>query len=66
MQFIENKTFDETEVDQTAEQVRTLKREDIELFGVMSGDVISVPVDEECSIARPTRALCESGDAVTR
>lgn len=66
MQFIENKTFDETEVGQTAEQVRTLKLEDIELFGVMSGDVNSVPVDEESVIARPTRALCESGDAATR
>ncbi|MDZ7783393.1 MAG: bifunctional enoyl-CoA hydratase/phosphate acetyltransferase [Halioglobus sp.] len=47
MQFIENKTFDEIEVGQTAELVRTLKREDIELFGVMSGDVNPAHVDDE-------------------
>lgn len=47
MQFIENKTFDEIEVGQTAELVRTLKREDIELFAVMSGDVNPAHVDEE-------------------
>ncbi len=47
MQFIENKTFDEIEVGQSAELVRTLKREDIELFAVMSGDVNPAHVDEE-------------------
>lgn len=47
MQYIENKTFDEIEVGQTAELVRTLKREDIELFAVMSGDVNPAHVDEE-------------------
>lgn len=47
MQFIENKTFDEIEVGQTAELVRTLKRQDIELFAVMSGDVNPSHVDEE-------------------
>lgn len=47
MQYIENKTFDEIEVGQTAELVRTLKREDIELFAVMSGDVNPAHVDAE-------------------
>ena len=47
MQFIENKTFDEIEVGQTAELVRTVKRQDIELFAVMSGDVNPAHVDEE-------------------
>lgn len=47
MQYIENKTFDEIEVGQSAELVRTLKREDIELFAVMSGDVNPAHVDEE-------------------
>ncbi|KAA3621232.1 MAG: phosphate acetyltransferase [Proteobacteria bacterium] len=47
IQFIENKTFDEIEIGQSAELVRTLKREDIELFAVMSGDVNPAHVDEE-------------------
>ena len=47
MQYIENKTFEELEVGQTAELVRTLKHQDIELFAVMSGDVNPAHVDEE-------------------
>ncbi|MEQ8354070.1 MAG: bifunctional enoyl-CoA hydratase/phosphate acetyltransferase [Kiloniellaceae bacterium] len=47
MQYIENKTFDEIEVGDSAELVRTLKHEDIELFAVMSGDVNPAHVDEE-------------------
>jgi phosphate acetyltransferase len=47
MQYIENKTFDEIEVGDTAQLVRTLKTEDIELFAVMSGDVNPAHVDEE-------------------
>ena len=47
MQYIENKTFDEIEVGQSAELVRTLTRQDIELFAVMSGDVNPAHVDEE-------------------
>ena len=38
MQFIENKTFDELKVGDTAELKRTLRKQDIELFAVMSGD----------------------------
>ncbi len=47
IRFIENKTFDEIEIGQSAELARTLKREDIELFAVMSGDVNPAHVDEE-------------------
>lgn len=46
MQFIENKTFDEIAVGDSAEITRTLKSEDIELFAVMSGDVNPAHVDE--------------------
>ena len=46
MQFIENKTFDEIKVGDSAELVRTLKHQDIELFAVMSGDVNPAHVDE--------------------
>jgi len=46
MQFIENKTFDEIAVGDSAEITRTLKSQDIELFAVMSGDVNPAHVDE--------------------
>lgn len=47
MQYIENKTFDEIKVGDTAELVRTLRRDDIELFAVMSGDVNPAHVDTD-------------------
>ncbi len=45
--FIENCTFDEIEVGEAASLERTLSREDIELFAVMSGDVNPAHVDED-------------------
>lgn len=47
MQFIENRTFDEIKVGDSADLTRTLKTEDIELFAVMSGDVNPAHVDVE-------------------
>lgn len=47
MRFIENKTYDELSVGDSAELVRTLRLQDIELFAVMSGDVNPAHVDEE-------------------
>jgi phosphate acetyltransferase/phosphate butyryltransferase len=47
MDYIENKTFDEIEVGDSASLTRTLKPEDIKLFAVMSGDVNPAHVDEE-------------------
>ena len=47
MDYIENKTFDEIEVGDSASLSRTLKPEDIKLFAVMSGDVNPAHVDEE-------------------
>ncbi len=44
---IENRTYDELEVGETAALERTLTWEDIELFAVMSGDVNPAHVDEE-------------------
>ncbi|MBI3372029.1 MAG: bifunctional enoyl-CoA hydratase/phosphate acetyltransferase [Betaproteobacteria bacterium] len=44
---IENKTFDEIQVGDTASIVRTLKPEDIQLFAVMSGDINPAHVDPE-------------------
>jgi acyl dehydratase len=45
MQYIENKTFDELKVGDSAQLSRRLKRQDIELFAVMSGDVNPAHVD---------------------
>ncbi|TYB85383.1 bifunctional enoyl-CoA hydratase/phosphate acetyltransferase [Oceaniovalibus sp. ACAM 378] len=47
MQYIENKTFTEFKVGDSAELSRTLKPEDIELFAAMSGDVNPAHVDAD-------------------
>ena len=47
MDYIENRTFDEIKVGDSASLVRTLTREDISIFAVMSGDVNPAHVDEE-------------------
>jgi acyl dehydratase len=44
---IENRTFDEIEVGESASLERTLTWRDIELFAVVSGDVNPAHVDEE-------------------
>ncbi|MGA8689504.1 MAG: bifunctional enoyl-CoA hydratase/phosphate acetyltransferase [Methyloceanibacter sp.] len=44
--IIENRTFDELKVGDSVSLSRTLTKEDIELFAVMSGDVNPVHVDE--------------------
>ncbi len=45
--MIENRTFDEIKIGDVASLTRTLTREDIQLFAVMSGDVNPAHVDEE-------------------
>ncbi len=47
MSRIENRTFAELQVGDSASLVRTLTQSDIELFAVMSGDVNPAHVDEE-------------------
>ena len=47
MDRIENRTFDELQVGDTASIARTLTYKDIELFAIMSGDVNPAHVDEE-------------------
>ena len=47
MQFIENKTFDEIKIGDSADLTRKLTGQDIELFAVMSGDVNPAHVDAE-------------------
>ncbi|MBI1943013.1 MAG: bifunctional enoyl-CoA hydratase/phosphate acetyltransferase [Betaproteobacteria bacterium] len=45
--FIENRTFDEIRIGDTATLTRTLRPEDIQLFAIMSGDVNPAHVDPE-------------------
>ncbi len=47
LQYIENRTFDEIAIGDSAQLVRTLRQQDIELFAVMSGDVNPAHVDVE-------------------
>jgi phosphate acetyltransferase len=47
MNYIENHTFDEIELGDTATLVKTLKAEDIQLFAVMSGDINPAHLDPE-------------------
>ncbi|HET7380143.1 MAG TPA: bifunctional enoyl-CoA hydratase/phosphate acetyltransferase [Gaiellales bacterium] len=47
MDYVENRTFDEIKVGDAASLVRTLSRDDINLFAVMSGDVNPSHVDDE-------------------
>jgi phosphate acetyltransferase len=47
VEYIENRTFDEINVGDTASLVRTLKLEDIQLFAAMSGDINPTHLDSE-------------------
>ena len=47
MNYVENRTFDEITLGDSAALVRTLSKDDISLFTVMSGDVNLTHVDEE-------------------
>lgn len=47
--WLENKTFDEIEIGDSAEVVRRLTRRDIELFAVVSGDLNPSHLDENFS-----------------
>src|SRR3970282_641755 len=46
-EFIENRTYDEIAVGDSATLTRTLRPEDIQLFAIMSGDVNPAHVDPE-------------------
>ena len=59
--FIENRTFAEIEVGETATLARTLSREDIELFAVMSGDVNPAHLDEDYAHSDTFHAIIAHG-----
>ena len=43
--YIENRTFDEIKVGDSARLVRTLRQEDIQMYAIMSGDINPSHVD---------------------
>ena len=45
MKYIENKTFDEIKIGDSAQLKRILTKKDIDVFAVMSGDVNPAHVD---------------------
>lgn len=47
MDYIENRTFDEIQIGESASLTRTLTKEDIQVFAIMSGDISPIHVDEE-------------------
>ncbi len=47
MDYIENRTFDEIKVGDSASLVRTLTKDDISIFAAMSGDVNPAHVDQD-------------------
>lgn len=47
MEYLENRTFDEIQVGDTANLVRTLTEKDIHVFAIMSGDINPAHVDVE-------------------
>jgi phosphate acetyltransferase len=59
--FIENRTFDEIGLGETATLTRTLSRADIELFAVISGDVNPAHVDEEYAHSDMFHAIIAHG-----
>ena len=61
MEFIENRTFDEINVGDTALLERTLTEQDIKLFAVMSGDINPAHVDPEYAMSSRFREVIGHG-----
>ena len=61
MEYIENRTYDEIQVGDSASLVRTLKPQDIQLFAIMSGDVNPSHVDPEYARSSMFREVIAHG-----
>lgn len=61
IQYLENRTYEEIKVGDHAELTRTLRKEDIELFAVMSGDTNPTHLDEEFANAEPLHKVIAHG-----
>ena len=61
MEYIENRTFDEIDVGDSARLERTLTEQDIKLFAVMSGDINPAHVDPEYAMSSRFREVIGHG-----
>ncbi len=61
MNYIENRTYDEIKVGDTATLTRTLKPQDIQLFAIMSGDVNPAHVDPDYAKSSMFREVIAHG-----
>src|SRR5208337_537815 len=61
MDYIENRTFDEIKVGDSARLVRTLTKDDINIFAAMSGDVNPAHMDEEYARSDPFHKIIAHG-----
>jgi phosphate acetyltransferase len=61
MEYIENRTYDEIAIGDSAELVRTLRPEDIQMFAVMSGDFNPTHVDPEYARSSAFREVVAHG-----
>ncbi|MDO9093256.1 MAG: bifunctional enoyl-CoA hydratase/phosphate acetyltransferase [Rubrivivax sp.] len=61
LEYIENKTFDEIAVGDTATLVRTLRPDDIQMFAIMSGDMNPTHVDPEYARSSSFREVVAHG-----
>ena len=59
--YIENRTYDEIAVGDTATLVRTLRHEDIQMFAIMSGDLNPTHVDPEYARSSSFREVVAHG-----
>jgi phosphate acetyltransferase len=59
--YIENRTFDEIEVGDSARLVRTLRQEDIQMYAIMSGDINPSHVDPEYAHSSMLREVIAHG-----
>jgi phosphate acetyltransferase len=60
-EYIENRTFDEIQVGDTASLVRTLRQEDIQMYAIMSGDINPSHVDPEYAHSSMLREVIAHG-----
>jgi phosphate acetyltransferase len=61
LDYIENRTFDEIAVGDTATLVRTLRPDDIQMFAIMSGDINPTHVDPEYARSSSFREVVAHG-----
>ena len=60
-EYIENRTFDEIQIGDSATLVRTLRHEDIQMYAIMSGDINPSHVDPEYAHSSMLREVIAHG-----